>query len=66
MTREYIPAFPFDTDTACSPGMSLRDYFAGEVLKGYASNPSGWDISLGEVARTAYSLADDMMKEREK
>jgi hypothetical protein len=48
-------------------GMSLRDWFAGQALAGFAStigNVIGpkWDI----MAQDAYDAADAMIAEREK
>lgn len=46
-------------------GMSLRDYFAGKALSNITVNGMipGWQA---EVAWAAYSLADAMIKERNK
>lgn len=43
------------------PGMSLRDYFAAKALQGLIAKGEGF----GAGSR-AYSLADEMMREREK
>lgn len=57
------PAFP--SLTYCANGMTLRDYFAGQALAGMAANRS-IDLSrTGQVALSAYSLADAMLKARE-
>lgn len=59
-------------------GISMRDYFAAKALQGLLANPggpiqangmSGWswcNCSPEDVAYLAYSLADAMLKEREK
>jgi len=52
-------------------GMTLRDYFAGQVLAGMLSkgrwNQNNEEIRSGEDwARAAYSIADDMLKERDR
>jgi hypothetical protein len=55
-------------------GMSLRDYFAAKAMQGLISahNESGeWtgagDIEMNKImAETAYSVADAMLKAREK
>ena len=48
------------------PGMTLRDYFAGQFVAGYSRK---WekisDSSFDEIAEQAYTLADAMLKERE-
>lgn len=61
------PAFPrVTTETITgSPGMSLRDYFAGQALLVLADNAEGLD-EFGSAARTAYRLADAMLAERGK
>jgi hypothetical protein len=55
------PAYPtyFTADHAIS--MTLRDYFAGQVLLKF----SGEGSTL-EIAGYCYELADAMLKEREK
>lgn len=58
------PAFPSPTRTGLgySPGLSLRDYFAGQAMQTLlaAHRPlPPWD-----VARAAYEMADAMLKER--
>ena len=71
------PAFPSEGEghndpRYHSPGMSLRDWFAGMSLE-YALNrkygndwgQDGKDFS-GLVAKTAYRIADAMLAEREK
>lgn len=81
------PAFPrpqskdFDREeyySICEQGgMTLRDYFAGQVLAGTAANQNRLleinnlykddDISLGAaIATEAYLLADSMLKARQK
>lgn len=49
------------------PGMSLRDWFAGQALQsiaGYTIQPDGG--TCDETARMAYQLADAMLRERVK
>ena len=50
------------------PGMSLRDYFAGEMLSGILANSEDWSEDWDErvVARNCYKMADAMLDEREK
>jgi hypothetical protein len=48
--------------------MTLRDYFAAKAMQGlFASDTSDWNQEgeWGERARTAYEMADAMMKARE-
>ena len=54
-------------------GMSLRDYFAGQVLNGFAIRirDNGWPIDPDDAetlwaARAAYAIADAMLKQRER
>lgn len=46
-------------------GMSLRDWFAGQAMKGLIIDPANWhvtgDTTLGEAA---YRLADAMLAAR--
>lgn len=58
-------------------GMSLRDWFAGQALAGLCANPGGpfqanemqgWGMCNCDehtVARTAYTLADAVLQDRE-
>lgn len=59
-------------------GVSMRDYFSAKAIQGLLANPggpiqangmSGWDwcnCSSEDVAYLAYSIADAMLKAREK
>lgn len=76
--KEHITAFPFvshggfDQHQACSPGMTLLDYFAGQVLATYTHD----DLYYGThdrphdpwpaVVRECYDVAELMMKEGER
>ena len=44
-------------------GMTLRDYFAGQTVIGLAVSDENSDDT---IAKWAYSLADAMLKERDK
>lgn len=46
-----------------TPGMSLRDWFAGQALAGMMSRPLTQD-RLDFWAEVAYKMADAMMKAR--
>lgn len=60
-----------------SPGMSLRDWFAGQALQGILAGGSGWNSVSAEVMRNegiwgdvstteiAYRFADAMIAARE-
>ena len=60
------PAFPIpDFD---EQGMTLRDYFAAKAMQGlFASDTCDWNQEgdWEERARTAYEMADAMLKARE-
>jgi hypothetical protein len=60
------PAFPIpDFD---EQGMTLRDYFAAKAMQGlFASDTCDWNQEgeCEERARTAYEMADAMLKARE-
>lgn len=67
------PAFPVGMNTqhnqyACAVGMSLRDYFAGQVMTEMIrlslNTTGGWDDAT--VAHGCYRLADAMLAERSK
>jgi len=45
------------------PGMTLRDYFAGQYLTGAISIGN---IGFNEIAKRAYEMADLMIAERDK
>ena len=55
------PAFP----VGLLPGMSLRDYFAGQAMGGQLADPDG-EIDPKLIARWSYAYADAMLAEREK
>lgn len=62
------PAFPVYTPDmnvgdSAGPGMTLRDYFAGQALTAIAHFDTSGDFSR-EVARRAYQYADAMIKAR--
>lgn len=72
MTTQNIPAFPDapspQNGFSGAPGMSLRDWFAGQVIGGIVADPTVRRIeyTATELARKAYVLADAMIAEREK
>jgi hypothetical protein len=50
------------------PGMSLRDWFAGQALAGYRAKNFNYDVGhdeQGTVAKWAYEDADAMLRARE-
>lgn len=62
------PAFPnegFNGWGEPQPGMTLRDYFAAKAIQGLLSDPN-MKGSMDEFAQRSYSVADAMLKAREK
>lgn len=49
-----------------NPGMSLRDWFAGQALVAYLSRPDSDESDYAETASYAYCAADAMIAERSK
>jgi hypothetical protein len=57
------PAFPIETTaTPYAPGMSLRDWFAGQALCGLMANDEQAPESV--FAKEAYRMADAMIAAR--
>ena len=59
MKDKYV--YPRQTGIGMSPGMELRDWFAGMVLQSACRKNSEW-----EAARLAYAYADAMIEQRNK
>lgn len=47
------------------PGMSLRDWFAGQALSAIPHVGCGSDLDVHEFARAAYQFADAMLATRQ-
>lgn len=66
---EHIPAFPETWGNSDSiitnPGMTLRDYFAGQWLAGMGAD-SEMILKPEGYAKWAYDIADAMLAERDK
>ncbi len=65
--RDGGPAFPRDAgnNAGATHGMSLRDWFAGQVLAGMLANSRSPQSGLWEAwALDAYELADAMLEAR--
>lgn len=64
-TKDGGSAFPRAYVSTGEPGMSLRDWFAGQAVNGLMiDRPIGEPVAT--VAEQAYELADAMLKERVK
>jgi hypothetical protein len=62
MSDPKQPAFPVTAgNQVYTTGMTLRDWFAGQVLE--AKSYQGWPVD--RIAKYAYEIADAMLKERE-
>ena len=60
------PAFP---DGLGTKGMTLRDYFAAQIISGVVANQHHHHVELGDMraySNLAYFFADSMLKVREK
>jgi len=61
------PAFPGAVDITAPPGMTLRDYFAGQALVEYAGLMSvSKPETMNVVAKLSYQMADAMIEARDK
>lgn len=63
MTRKSDggPAFPTNGED-WQPGMTLRDWFAGQALVGLLAGSPDADCGPSGYANDAYSMADAMLK----
>ena len=69
------PAFPCHPgiENPIYDGMTLRDYFAAKVIQGICANPDDihvpedetYDQYVDEISRSAYKIADAMLKARQ-
>ena len=65
MKTDGEPAFPqTSNEWVDRPGMSLRDWFAGQALVGLVINPSMCSPEC-PISHRAYELADAMLAARE-
>lgn len=68
-TKDGGPAFPFPIRDRrgdvvdVHPGMSLRDYFAGQAVQWILANDDAW-VDYPDVAKSAYAIADAMITAR--
>jgi hypothetical protein len=74
MKDNSFPAFPCEggdhSALHASYGMSIRDYFAGQIVIGLIVNsqgsPSNFARDSSRLAEISYLVADSMLKERER
>lgn len=69
--KTYNPAaFPLKhSDDKYNPGMTLRDYFAGQAIIGILNTPSileDLELSLNQASTLAYEIAEKLLIERQK
>ena len=66
-----IDAFPCDNKSEGYRGMSLRDYFAAKAMEGFIAtfgktqNTSDVLELADDISEMSYSIADEMLKQRE-
>ena len=70
MTNLHQSAFPvqciyLEDQEKNSTGMTLRDYFAAKAMQSFLINLDCEPEDLPVVAKTAYAIADQMLKARE-
>ncbi len=69
-TKQGGAAFPVGNDDGHDPepGMSLRDWFAGQALSGwmasYSVRQTPQQVNVRHPAQLAYDLADAMLRAR--
>ena len=49
-----------------SPGMTLRDFFAGQALVGFLANSISDNETFGDIAENCFKAADAMLVEKDK
>ena len=59
------PAFPLNLKEKWYEGMSLRDYFAAKAMQTYMMSEVWNPDTYKGAARSAYRVADEMLKARE-
>ncbi|MNE47364.1 hypothetical protein D3C80_1417680 [compost metagenome] len=61
------PAFPVSSEMCGHHvGMSLRDYFAANVMQGICAHQDTWGLGSTDIPERAYFIADLMLEAREK
>lgn len=68
MKNKQELAFPFTPTQdrhSSTPGMTLRDYFAAKAMNGMCSHVDTWGMTVPQIAKRAYDLADEMLRVRE-
>ncbi|HCT9739328.1 TPA: hypothetical protein OUD13_003608 [Morganella morganii] len=55
----------YNSDWSIDPGMTLRDYFAAKAMAALIGD-GGYGSRNNDLAKGAYSVADAMLRAREK
>lgn len=64
--RKNPPAFAHgNPEQGGDPGMSMRDYFAGQAMAGLCAHPEAGELPNDSIACLSFALADAMLKARE-
>ncbi len=70
MRTKNPAAFPLKhSEDKFNPGMTLRDYFAGQAIAGILSTPSILEdlgLSLNQASDLAYEIAEDLLIVKQK
>lgn len=69
MKTKNPTAFPLKhSDDKYNPGMTLRDYFAGQIIVGIVSNTVLWERieTLEHSTELAYEIAEQLLITRQK
>lgn len=68
-TIKNTAAFPLKhSEDKFNPGMTLRDYFAGQVITGTLLDQDVWNDSslIKDIAIRSYQIAEALLIERQK
>ena len=65
-TNDGGPAFPTQNGCRNDPGMTLRDYFAGQALQGIMSSGTAFNAPMNALASDCYKMSAAMLAAREK
>ncbi len=67
MKNDGGPAFAHgNPEQGGDPGMSLRDWFAGQVIGDVVHASAGFSKGAALCAQVSYEIADEMIKARDK
>lgn len=70
MKTKNTAAFPLKhSEDKFNPGMTLRDYFAGQIITGIVSNKAlleDLQLSLRKSTHLAYDIAEELLIARQK